>query len=119
MNRTIKTINPANDRLIRRAERAMLFWREKLMETTTNYRFWKKMVSSTGMVSESYRIIQTRRVKRIVAQAYVEYRRKQAELKALLDSAQESQKCLGYIERELHLRFANSDAEYFGGKKPA
>lgn len=88
-------------RLISRSNAASLFWREKVYEIVGNYRRWRSMLSANA--APYYVLIQRRRIQRLVAQAFVEYRRAQAQArliaelraqlpatKALIESAQEA-----------------------------
>lgn len=99
---------PVNlDRLIRRNQLAILFWREKVIELVGNYRSWKSTIDALDSVDAKYKIVQTRRVKRLVAQSYVEYRRKQAELKMLIDIQQSRKAGCSEIDAELECHFMN------------
>ena len=109
-------------RLAKRTQLAQMFWREKLIEITSNHRVWKKLVAKTDAdnpVERKIRIIQTRRIKRLVAQAYVEYRRKQSELKMLLELARQSKIRLDEIETSLFLRMADREADVWKSDPPS
>ncbi len=91
-------------RMIKRSHTGMVFWREKLIEIVGNYRAWKKTVLPLDHVDPNYKIIQTRRVKRLVSQAYVEYRRKQSELNLLVELESRTRSPADTLATNLFLR---------------
>ncbi|TAH33048.1 MAG: hypothetical protein EYC62_06995 [Alphaproteobacteria bacterium] len=98
-------------RLIKRTQSATIFWREKLMEVVGNYRVWKKTVAQIEDVNPEYCLLQTRRVKRLVAQAYVEYRRKQSELNLLIELSQQAKASIDIMETNLSLRLRKYETQ--------
>ena len=108
MNTNISVVSTDSNnhytRLIKRTQSATIFWREKLMEVVGNYRVWKRTLAQIENVNSEYHLIQTRRVKRLVAQAYVEYRRKQSELNLLIELSQQAKANIDIMQANLALR---------------
>jgi hypothetical protein len=71
-------------RLMKRGEANIIFWREKVYEIVGNYRLWKKfLLPHLPDTAPQQMLWQKRRLQRLVAQAFFEYRRAQAEQQTL------------------------------------
>ncbi len=106
-------------RLIKRTQSATIFWREKLMEVVGNYRVWKKTLAQIENINPEYYLVQTRRVKRLVAQAYVEYRRKQSELNLLIELNEQAKASIDIMDANLALRLRPYEKQPLKELKPS
>ncbi len=105
--------NETLHRLLRRTNLAMLFWREKIIETVSNHRQWRYQIAMNSAISQDYVLVQRRRIRRLVGHAYAEYRRRQADVNMLLSLAARSKRRGGGQDTALRLEFG------IGPPKPA
>jgi hypothetical protein len=95
-------------RLIRRSQATALFWREKVYEIVGNYRLWRKSLApQQGLIAKNYTLIQQRRIRRLVAQAFVEYRRAQAQTATLQELSAHTAKRIAEVDGKLQLAASN------------